>query len=527
MEKTYALVRSNTHAAAQNRKRQYHATVKFADFTSGKLVWVYYPRSWKRRSPKWTSSYIGPCMVERRINAVTYAVKRSPNGQSFVVHVDKLKPFCGVMPSNWTAYLSRKEARLQDAVLDTENAPGQIHATDALAGSVADGQPGWIHATDVSAGPVTEDAPSRRRAFNKLAGLKAEDVTASPAEDARGKKNMLPQPSGHGVGSPPECQGNRDVKNSATARPRRNRQKPRWLSQYINTITVATGKNGYSGLKGDMESSDNLVCRQRGSDGRICGRQFSTDSGIRRHLVVVHGMRYHAGRSPTPMNEADRRCRENVIRGRQQNSKTRQRNARRRTAKVQRISAAACGARADDGAGMPVTVDYSDSPGTSAVVAAITVSAPTLMCDNGANDWELAVADYSSSGDMSLLNEFDFTKMLDDFDALFPAPNGTSAAADSSGVMERDAVVAVAPPQTASVGVATSSTSTRSVGVETRRETEDTVRGYQAPLELPNGASVRDLFRLLRRHPSVQPAVLARCLARSSFFGRPLGGLEH
>ena len=46
--------------------------------------------------------------MERRINAVTYVVKRSPNGKSFTVHVDKLKPFTGTVSPIWMKYLEVK-----------------------------------------------------------------------------------------------------------------------------------------------------------------------------------------------------------------------------------------------------------------------------------------------------------------------------------------------------------------------------------------------------------------------------------
>lgn len=53
------------------------------------------------------------------------------------------------------------------------------------------------------------------------------------------------------------------------------------------------------------------------------------------------------------------------------------------------------------------------------------------------------------------------------------------------------------------------------------------VRGYEGPLELPGGFSIDQLCRLLRRFPSTNPDVMARHLARSTYFGRRVGGVEH
>ena len=100
----YEAVRSNTRVAAERQKKQYDTKVRPAEFAVGKLVWVYYPRAWKRRSPKWSNNYVGPCLVERRMNAVNYVVKRTPKSKLWVVHVDKLKPFVGEWPSIWREF---------------------------------------------------------------------------------------------------------------------------------------------------------------------------------------------------------------------------------------------------------------------------------------------------------------------------------------------------------------------------------------------------------------------------------------
>ena len=83
----YNCVRRNTKKAAERQKRYYDAKVRGVEFTAGELVLVYYPRTHKSRSKKWTSRYVGPCMIVRRINAVNYVIKKSPKSQESVIHV--------------------------------------------------------------------------------------------------------------------------------------------------------------------------------------------------------------------------------------------------------------------------------------------------------------------------------------------------------------------------------------------------------------------------------------------------------
>jgi hypothetical protein len=79
-----------------------------------------------------------------------------------------------------------------------------------------------------------------------------------------------------------------------------------------------------------------------------------------------------------------------------------------------------------------------------------------------------------------------------------------------------------------SVGVATDEVPVRSVGVGDRYVDDDgVVRGYNGPLRVPGQVTFEALGRLLRQHPSEHPDVMARHLARSSYFGRQLSGQEH
>jgi hypothetical protein len=136
MEKAYRLVRRNTHVAAQTRKRINDANVRIAEFACGKFGWVYQPRAWRKRSPKWTSYYTGPFRVERRINVVMYVVRRTPACKPMVVHVDKMKPYRGDVPKQWRGHQERNDAEPQVGQPLTDNGHSEpVVFGDSVVGS--------------------------------------------------------------------------------------------------------------------------------------------------------------------------------------------------------------------------------------------------------------------------------------------------------------------------------------------------------------------------------------------------------
>jgi len=58
---------------AVRTKRHYDSKVKDVVFHVGDWVWVYSPRRYIGRSPKWSKQYGGPFLIEKVINAVNYA----------------------------------------------------------------------------------------------------------------------------------------------------------------------------------------------------------------------------------------------------------------------------------------------------------------------------------------------------------------------------------------------------------------------------------------------------------------------
>lgn len=93
MASAYDEVREHLQRSAERNKQHYDFGCKPLEFQPGALVWVFSPRQFRNRSPKWSKCYSGPFEIVRRVNAVNYAVRRSPRSAVQVVHVNKLKPY--------------------------------------------------------------------------------------------------------------------------------------------------------------------------------------------------------------------------------------------------------------------------------------------------------------------------------------------------------------------------------------------------------------------------------------------------
>lgn len=50
---------------------------------------------------KWTSWFVGPVKVEKKVGPVLYQIRKSPRSQAQLVYVDKLKPCFGDLPKAW------------------------------------------------------------------------------------------------------------------------------------------------------------------------------------------------------------------------------------------------------------------------------------------------------------------------------------------------------------------------------------------------------------------------------------------
>ena len=95
---SYALVRDVLGRNALRQKHAYDMRVRPIKFTVGTWVWTYSPRRYVGRSPKWQKNYSGPFLVIKVLGPVDVILQKSRRARSFVIHVDKLKPFYGDRP---------------------------------------------------------------------------------------------------------------------------------------------------------------------------------------------------------------------------------------------------------------------------------------------------------------------------------------------------------------------------------------------------------------------------------------------
>jgi hypothetical protein len=213
-------------------------------------------------------------------------VKRSPAGRFFVVHVDKLKPFSGSLSENWLRYMevNGKNFAVHDAITNGENGNVLQHGM-----------------TKVLDKPVEQSCELLDS--GKLAGLGGESAPG-----------QLAGPEGTSEGSPSGRRAKQGEKNTPCVRPKRDRRPPAWQRDFVCRIGISSLRSDSSFSDESMEVERKFVCNQRNRDDQVCGRRFSTDSGIRRHCVTVHGRRYHANRTPSPMGEEEQRDRVTTIR---------------------------------------------------------------------------------------------------------------------------------------------------------------------------------------------------------------------
>jgi hypothetical protein len=99
--KAYFLVRKQLGTAAERTKRYYDMKVKPVSFSVGDWVWVYNPRRYAGRLPKWNRAYEGPFLVERVLGPVNFVVRKSRRAKPRIVHIDKLKACLNSTLTSW------------------------------------------------------------------------------------------------------------------------------------------------------------------------------------------------------------------------------------------------------------------------------------------------------------------------------------------------------------------------------------------------------------------------------------------
>ena len=92
LETAHNVVRANLQHNAEYSSEYYNKSVTETEFLPEQNVYVYSPRKFRSRSPKWHSNYRTEGKIVRRLSNVMYVVRLKNAKKDVIVHVDRLKP---------------------------------------------------------------------------------------------------------------------------------------------------------------------------------------------------------------------------------------------------------------------------------------------------------------------------------------------------------------------------------------------------------------------------------------------------
>jgi hypothetical protein len=95
LEQNHAITRKSLKRVSQYQKRRYDLKAKKQSFKKGQSVWIYEPTRKIGVCSKFASKWKGPFIVEKKIDDVSYRVKRNTRQPSSVYHVDRLALYNG------------------------------------------------------------------------------------------------------------------------------------------------------------------------------------------------------------------------------------------------------------------------------------------------------------------------------------------------------------------------------------------------------------------------------------------------
>ena len=100
LEDAYDVAREHLQTSANRQKRGYDVRANENPYEPGDLVWTMNKSRKKGRSPKLQMRWLGPLVVLRRLNDVTYQVKMNEKDVK-IIHYDLLKPYEGRDVPRW------------------------------------------------------------------------------------------------------------------------------------------------------------------------------------------------------------------------------------------------------------------------------------------------------------------------------------------------------------------------------------------------------------------------------------------
>jgi hypothetical protein len=102
MEEVHELARKYTKRNVLYQKKQYDLHAKKVQYSPGQLVWLYDHTRKKGICQKLKSKWRGPYLIIKKIDDLTYLVKKTANGMPKAYHVDSFMPYKGTVVPKWT-----------------------------------------------------------------------------------------------------------------------------------------------------------------------------------------------------------------------------------------------------------------------------------------------------------------------------------------------------------------------------------------------------------------------------------------
>ena len=107
LEDAYACARQNLGESARRQKRYYDLKSQDESFRPGDFVWMVNKSRRKGRCQKLQKKWLGPAVVEAKVNDVTYRLRVTKSDRK-VIHYDHLKPYLSREVPEWAASLQAK-----------------------------------------------------------------------------------------------------------------------------------------------------------------------------------------------------------------------------------------------------------------------------------------------------------------------------------------------------------------------------------------------------------------------------------
>jgi len=117
-------VREHLQTSTNINKRYYDLSVTQKPYKIGDWVWFYKPRHVTGRTPKWERFYSGPYRIMNLFNNVNVVIQQSATSQPIICHIDKLKPYIGPQPTDFTL--------IGDATTTVLETPQQMQTSNGL-----------------------------------------------------------------------------------------------------------------------------------------------------------------------------------------------------------------------------------------------------------------------------------------------------------------------------------------------------------------------------------------------------------